>query len=103
MCAFSFAFTLVVSLLQDLFVDDALRRFNFYRWLNKLPYVDIDRTRQQSAQACALMMARSYNRGSPDFVDSPDPHTDQTGFKCATGVRRRGAGPGRLSLTAPAL
>ena len=30
------------------------------------------------------MMARSQNNDSPDYVESPDPHTVQTDFQCQT-------------------
>jgi hypothetical protein len=71
---------------QQIFLDDAERRTNFYRWLVRARYVTVDMQRQVSAQQCALMAAMNMNPYSPWFHDSDDPHTDHPNWACAPQV-----------------
>jgi hypothetical protein len=81
---------------KPLFLNDATTRLNFYRWLVGLQAANVSPTNQIKSQKCALMMARSQNTGSPQYVESIDPHTVHTGFTCQDADAREAAQFGNI-------
>jgi hypothetical protein len=76
------------------FQDDALRRWNFNRWLVGLKPASISATNHAKAQECALMMAVNLNTASPSYkaeYANRDPHTQHDGWRCATSGAKEGA------------
>ena len=76
------------------FLDDTMNRLNFNRWLAGLKPATIDATNAGKAQECALMMAMNYNTQSPWYkaeYASRDPHTQHSGWICATSGATEGA------------
>ena len=84
------------SVPQNPFLDDALRRMNFYRWMVGLQYASIDTTKQSHSQECALMMAKNYNQASPDYHYSSVPHSSWPNWVCATNNAKQMATDGNI-------
>lgn len=67
--------------------DNALRLFNLVRWLADLPAVTTEETRNQQAQACALMMTAN------DALS----HDPPMSWKCYSELGAQGAGTSNIS------
>lgn len=67
--------------------DNALRLFNLVRWLADLPSVTTEETRNQQAQACALMMTAN------DMLS----HMPPMSWKCYTELGAKGASTSNIS------
>lgn len=70
------------QVVEEPFLNDALRRLSFIRWLTGLQDVSLNREAQQQYQQCALMMAMNGNAKSPYYHPSDDPHTDHDQWLC---------------------
>lgn len=67
--------------------DNALRLFNLVRWLADLPAVTTEETRNQQAQACALMMTAN------DMLS----HMPPMDWKCYSDLGAKGASTSNIS------
>lgn len=68
---------------ENPFLNDAIRRLNYYRSIAGLELAVLNHTNQIIAQECSLMLAMNQNRNSPEARVSPDPHTQHPGWVCA--------------------